>query len=86
MRRLSSKCLGTAAALLICSAAGGRAPANAAELSSNIVRAGVLADISGSCSDISGRKSFPTTLPKQMCARDVNPTDKDDPERRQCWD
>ncbi len=54
MRRLSSTCLGIAAALLMCPAGDGSAPACAAELSNNIVRVGILTDMSGSYSDISG--------------------------------
>src|SRR6476660_188497 len=54
MRRLSSTCLGIAAALLMCSAGDSSAPAYAAELSNNIVRVGILIDMSGSYSDISG--------------------------------
>ena len=54
MRRLSSTCLGIAAALLMCSAGDSSAPAYAAELSNNIVRVGILTDMSGSYSDISG--------------------------------
>jgi ABC-type branched-subunit amino acid transport system substrate-binding protein len=54
MRRLSSTCLGIAAALLMCSAGDSSAPAYAARLSNNIVRVGILTDSSGSYSDISG--------------------------------
>ncbi len=54
MRRLSSTCLGIAGALLMCSAGDGSAPVYAAELSNNVVRVGILTDMSGSYSDISG--------------------------------
>jgi hypothetical protein len=54
MRRLSSTGLGITAALLMCSAGDGSAPVYAAELSNNVARAGILTDMSGSSSDISG--------------------------------
>src|SRR5260370_7823336 len=54
MRRLSNTCLGIAAALFLCSAGDSSAPAYAAQLSNNIVRVGILTDMSGSYSDISG--------------------------------
>jgi len=138
------------------SAGDGSAPAYAAELSNNIVRVGILTDMSGSYSDISGpgaveaagtddptavmvkmreapvrdtfaengkiradgrmvhdmyvmqvevsariqvpvgllqdhkdhsrRRSFPAARRKRMSVCEVNPTGKDDPEGRQCWD
>src|SRR5258708_33039819 len=54
MRRLSNTCLGIAAALFLCSAGDSSAPAYAAQLSNKIVRVGILTDMSGSYSDISG--------------------------------